>query len=188
MTNGSAPLYLQNEIPTINPNRENLRSEVDIPKIRGLVIYQNSFIPKTIVEYNNLEIKSCKSSETFSNKIARDVDRPCWFLAGKRQPSILHARMRMKCSPLNDDLHTHIHVLSSSECACGYKRENSKHFLLDCPLYNTARKKMLNDLKAIGFKATTSNLLYGNTIYSDEINIEAFKIIQNYLQESNRFE
>ena len=189
MTKGTAPLYLQKEIPIADPNRENLRSESDIPRIRGMVFYQNTFIPKTIVEWNDLDedVKSCDSSDTFTSRITRDIDRPSWFLAGKREPSMLHARMRMKCSPLNDDLHTHIHVLDSSECACGYKKENSKHFLLDCPLYENARKKMLSDLDKLGFKPTTKNLLYGNINYSETTNIEAFIIIQNYIMESKRF-
>ena len=113
-----------------------------------MAILKNTFIPKTITEWNvlNAELKSTESSNTFSRKLMRDTEIPTWFLIGDRETNIWHARMRMRCSSLNDDLHSQIHVIESSECACGYKRENSKHFLLDCPLYTEAREKMLNDL------------------------------------------
>ena len=189
MMNSTAPVYLQNEIPDIDPNHENLRSKNDIPNIRGMAILENTFIPKTIAEWNdlNVELKSTESSETFSRKLSRDSKVPKWFLTGDRVTNIWHARMRMRCSPLNDDLHTQIHVIESSECACGYKRENSKHFLLDCPLFTEAREKMLNDLLPLGFKPTKANLLFGNTDYSELINIQAFKIVQTFLSETKRF-
>ena len=44
MYNGKAPIYLQNEIPIPNRTRDNLQNNDDIPKIRGLVFYENTFI------------------------------------------------------------------------------------------------------------------------------------------------
>ena len=128
MVNGTAPVYLQNEIPDPDPNHEHLRSKDDIPKIRGMAILENTFIPKTIAEWNvlNVELKSTESSDTFGRKLVRDVDVPTWFLVGDREKNIWHARMRMRCSSLNDDLHTQIHVLESSECACGFLSHRSQ--------------------------------------------------------------
>ena len=189
MINGKTPVYLQNEIPAPDPNHEHLRSKDDIPKIRGMVLLENTFIPKTITEWNtlNTETRSSDSSETFCKKITRETEVPSWYLTGDREANMWHARMRMRCSPLNDDLHSQIHVLENSECACGYKKENSKHFLLDCPLYNVAREKMLNNLLPLGFKPTKSNLLFGNSKYSELMNKNAFEIIQTFIRETKRF-
>ena len=187
---GKAPLYLQNEIPIPNPSRDNLRNNDDIPKIRGLVIYQNTFIPKTICDWNDLEdeVKSTESNESFAKRITRDIDIPIWYSRGDRQSNIWHARLRMKCSKLNDDLFSHIHVVEAPTCSCGFRRETAKHFLLDCPLYNNDRAVMLSDLNEIGFKATTKNVLFGNTSYSNDLNCQAVDIIQTYFRATKRFE
>ena len=187
---GKAPTYLQNEIPVANPTRDNLRNNNDIPKIRGLVLYQNTFIPKTICNWNELnnETKEIESEETFARKITRDVDKPIWFTRGDRKSNIWHARLRMKCSKLNDDLYAYIHVVESPTCSCGARRETSKHFLLDCPLYVNDRETMLSELRDIGFKPTTKNLLFGNSCYSDDINCHAVDIIQRFLKATKRFE
>lgn len=107
------------------------------------------------------EVKSIKSSDTFGQKISSTTKIPSWFTRGDRITNTWHARMRMKCSLLNDDLYSHIHVIDSPECSCGFRRETSKHFLLECPLYTGARDVMLSDLALIGFKPTVSNLLFG---------------------------
>ena len=189
MVNGKAPTYLQEEIPDVNPNRENLRNESNIPKIRGMVFYEKTFIPKTIDDWNNLddEIKPVESYNTFADKITRKIETPIWYLIGERTTNMWHARMRMKCSPLNDDLHSHIHVVDTPGCSCGYRRETSKHFLLDCPLYTDERDAMLSELALLGFKPLVKNLLFGDTTYSVETNCKAFTIIQNYLKSTKRF-
>ena len=187
---GKAPTYLQNEIPIPNPTRDNLRNNDDIPKIRGLVIFQNTFIPKTICDWNELpdEVKSSESDDTFAHKVTRDTNIPVWFSRGDRKSNIWHARLRMKCSKLNDDLYSHIHVVDSPSCPCGARRETSKHFLLDCPLYANERALMLSDLSEMGFKPTTKNLLFGNTNYTDAINCQAADIVQTFLNATKRFE
>ena len=188
--NGKTPIYLQNEIPRPNPTRENLRNNDDIPKIRGLVLYENTFIPRTICDWNRLrdEVKDTESEDSFARKITREIDIPTWFSRGDRLCNIWHARLRMKCSKLNDDLYSHIHVVESPTCSCGFRRETSKHFLLDCPLYANERASMLLSLAEIGFKPTTKNLLFGNSIYPDTVNCQAVDIIQKFLKDTKRFE
>ena len=153
-------------------------------------MYQNTFIPKTICEWNALsdDVKSTESNETFANKIRRDIDNPVWFTTGERKSNIWHARLRMKCSKLNDDLYSYIHVVDEPTCSCGARRETSKHFLFDCPLYADDRATMLSNLREIGFKATTKNLLFGNSCYSDAINCQAMDIIQTFFKATKRFD
>ena len=177
-------------MPQPNPTRDNLRSENDTPKICGLVLYQNTFIPKTICDWNKLndEVKSLESEEAFARKVLRDINIPTWFSIGDRKTNIWYARLRMKCSKLNDDLYSHIHVVDSPVCPCGFRRENSKHFFLDCPLYVNERALMLSDLRDIGFKPTTKNLLFGNEMYTEIINKQAVDIVQNFIKATKRFD
>ena len=187
--NGKAPVYLQEEVPVPNPTRENLRSQDDIPKIRGLVIYENTYIPKTICEWNELdnETKTVENSETFAQKLQSDIEIPKWYFQGDRLSNTWHARLRMKCSKLNDDLYSHIHVVDEPTCSCGYRRETSKHYLLDCPLYTRERAQMLFDLEQIGFKPTVKNLLFGNPSYTDEVNCHGMDIVQQFIRTTERF-
>ena len=83
-------------------------------------------------------------------------------------------------------IYSHIHVVDSPSCPCGHMRENNKHFLLECNLFNVERNARLNKLRQIGFQASLSNLLYGNGQYSKECNIQAFNIIQDYIESTGR--
>ena len=62
-----------------------------------------------------------------------------WYYSSDSQKSILHARLRMLCSPLNDQVHSLIHVVESPTCSGRHVRENNKHFLLECPLYEESK-------------------------------------------------
>ena len=136
----------------------------------------------------SIDKKSVESSDTFATKIKRDLTVPSWFQTGERFPSVCHAKMRMMCSPLNDHLFSHIHVIDSPTCACGYRRENNKHFLLDCPLFTNERTLMLTELAALNFRPVTKNLLFGNADYSEEKNIKASKIIQSFIVATGHFD
>ena len=101
---------------------------------------------------------------------------------------MIHARLRMLCSPLNDHLFSHIHVVDNPSCSCGHARENNKHFLFDCPLYINERQMMMQSLQQIGFEQSVHNLLYGDITYSVDKNTKAFIIIQRFIETSGRFD
>ena len=189
IVNGDTPKYLQDVLPAPTANRENLRSEKDVPKIHGMAFFEKTFIPKSITEWNDLdkETKSANTSTTFSKMIKKSHQVPPWFSHGARSANIWHARLRMKCSQLCDDLFSHIHVIDSPACACGFRRETSKHFLLDCPLYTEARDVMISDLHLLNFKPTVSNLLSGCTELPNDINQKAVDIVQRFLVDIKRF-
>jgi len=154
--------------------------------------FQNCFLAKTVNDWNNLDndTKNIISIESFTNHLNKHHSNvPTWFLTGDRSLGILHARLRMLCSPLNDHLYSFIHVADSPDCACGDIRENNRHFLLDWPLYIIERNEMLNNLQILGFEPLLKNLLYGNEIYSENTvtNKTAFNIIQQFIKETKRF-
>ena len=150
---------------------------------------QNSFYPKTIHDWNNLEqsIRDSPSLETFKRKL-RDTKHhpPDWFYSNNRYSN---SRLRMKCSPLNDDLFSQSHhVIESPQCPCGHARETALHFLLECPLFSNERTIMLNELLKINYEPTLSNLLYGDEHKEITTNIKAFELICNFLKETSRFD
>lgn len=190
---GHTPVYLQNSFPQpIGANdRYVLQNEHNFPEIGVRTSsFQNSFIPRTIHDWNNLnkDIKASDTLATFTSKLnTPPLTSPKWYYSGTRILSINHAKLRMLCSPLNDHLFSHIHVIDSPDCLCGHFRENNKHFLIDCPLYLIERNQMFNKLMQIGFQPSLNNILYGNSQYTEECNIMAFSIIQEYIAATGRF-
>ncbi len=109
------------------------------------------------------------------------------YYSGDRRLNFLHARLRMLCSPLNDHLYSLVHVVDNPSCSCGHVRENNKHFILECPLYTNERNNMLRGLDHIEFNPLLNNLLYGDKKCNEEKNIKAFSIVQEYINNTNRF-
>ena len=190
--NEKAPSYLTRTLPEPQPIAYNLRNADNVKNIRGrTVAFDNSFFPKTIKEWNDLpdKFKEAPSSESFSARMDSNKKKvPNWYTTGIRRPSILHARLRMLCSPLNDHLYSLIHVVDSPACQCGHARENNKHFLLHCPLYVNERTEMLAKLELLEFQPTLMNLLFGNEAYEENININAFQAVQEFILKSERFQ
>ena len=89
---------------------------------------------------------------------------------GDRKTSVIHARMRMLCSELNDHIFSHIHVVDSPACKYGHLRENNKHYFLECCMYVNERTELFNKLAQIKFTPTVTNLLNGSEKYSEEKN------------------
>ena len=129
---------------------------------------------------------------SFKSKLKKKKDTkhdpPDWFYCGERRLSIYHSRMRMMCSPLNDHLFSHIHVVDSPQCPCGNPRETAKHFLLVFPLYIIERNEMLTKLQELNFQPLLKNLLYGILTLSIDTNCKAFCIIQNFIKKTSRFD
>jgi hypothetical protein len=67
---------------------------------------------------------------------------PKTFEVGARYPSVLHTRLRLGNSTLNDDLFRH-NCKSSPTCACACHRETTENYLLHCPLWDTYRSIFL---------------------------------------------
>ena len=74
-----------------------------------------------------------------------------WYYTSDQQQSILHARLSMLCSPLNDHLYSLNHVQDSRTCSRRHVWENNKH-VLECPFHTNERNQMINDIKALGFE------------------------------------
>ena len=113
---------------------------------------------------------------------------PDWFYCGERYISIIHARMRMLCSPLNDHSFSHIHVVDSPACDCGHSRESIKHYFLECPMYITDRDVLLMTLQSLHFVPSLTNILYGDKALSPVTNTKAFACIHVFMKCTKRFD
>ena len=189
-----SPVYLTQTIPQVNAIADyNLRNADALPGFNArTTAFQHSFFPQTISDWNKLEseVRNAASLQLFKSKISKDTKKhpPDWYYHGERRLSLLHARMRMLCSPLNDHLHSHIHVLDSPQCPCGHARETSKHFLMDCPLYAIEREALIDTLEGGNFPFTIQNLLFGSPKQSPESNRRAFEAVQNFIKNTTRFD
>ena len=190
MITGISPSYLSDLLP--RTVEHNLRNQGDfyLPQARTSTLH-DSFIHKTARDWNELDndTKSAGTLAAFSNKLNKDqVRAPRWYYVGERHHSALHARLRMLCSPLNDHLFSHIHVIDDPACACGHARENNRHFFLECPLYTNQRDVLMDSLHRIDFDTKLTDLLYGSSEYNCSKNTEAFKLIQVYIKDTGRFD
>ena len=188
MVTKTTPSYLSTLVPrTVHQvSQRNLRTgqNLQVPRSRT-VLYSNSFIPKTIRDWNALpnNLKNSPSLNSFKLELNRDLPKiPKYYLSGDRKAQILHTRLRLGCSSLNSDLFNN-HVSNTDRCICG-SQETAKHFLLECPKYIDTRNTTINSLN-IAYDLDI--LLKGCPLFSDEINERIFLAVQNFITQSNRF-
>jgi len=91
-----------------------------------------------------------------------------YFLYGSysRKGQILHARLRMRNSSLNDLLF-HCNLSNTKLCARG-QLETTKHYLLEYPHYTALR---LRTIAILPFQINIDILLHGGELLSDEEHI-----------------
>ena len=131
---------------------------------------------------NNSSIRCNPSKFTLKNYINRDTKKvPTYYNTGCRKGQILHARLRLNCSGLNEHLFQK-HIVLSSLCKCG-KVESSKHYLLECHNYRLIRTQTIYTLPIYNVQTLVS----GSELISDEENENIFKVVQRFILETGRF-
>ena len=102
-----------------------------------------------------------------------------YFLYGSRKGQILHARLRMRSSSLNDHLF-HCNLSNTELCACG-QIETAKQYLLECPNYTALR---LRTISTLPFQINND---YGGELLISEENILMNQQTLTFILESKRF-
>jgi hypothetical protein len=142
MYHGHAPSYLCDLLPPMVRDVTNYpvrnRNDYAVPRCR-LSLYQSSFIPFVINFWNSLDndTRNTRTSDSFKITLKSKVvlaKIQGHFLIGDRRHNILYARLRRSCSPLKYDLFRS-NIITDSKCICGFTREDTSHFLLNCRLY-----------------------------------------------------
>ena len=190
--NNLVPLYLQNIAPNIRSTISGYATRnsmnYSLPKCR-LEIFNKSFIPDTVRNWNNLSshTREATSIKSFKKCLQSTVENPPrYFSFGKRFFNIIHTRLRHNCI-LNSDLFR-CNLVDNPNCSCGLT-EDAYHLFFVCKKYNTARHCLMNKLLSFNdiFIIDVHLLLWGNESLSDVQNIQLFKVIHSFLDECGRF-
>lgn len=188
--NKLCPEYLYDCLPPMvsDVNDYNLRDRENyiLPRCR-LRTHEKSFIPSTCALWNNLD-RSIKNSPTvlsFKNNIKPDIYKtPEYYDEGSRKLNVLHTRLRHQCSSLNADLFR-INIVDNPKCHCGFEYEDVIHYMLECPLYQTDRIVLTENLQNVDMNIET--LLFGNLLYSFETNSKIFQNVRTFIRNTKRF-
>ena len=187
------PSYINDLIPTIVGVQSdyNLRNRHNISNIATrTTLFKKSCIPSTIDMWNSLDINIRQNPTLCGFKNAVKSISPTdkivpHYLHGNRYLSVLHARLRNKCSNLNEDLY-HNYLSINPYCSCSGDCENASHFFFTCIKYKEQRQKLLNTVLKYT-DASLSVLLYGDRSLSLVDNINIVEAVQPFIQNTKRF-
>ena len=82
-------------------------------------------------------------------------------------------------------------------CTCSHGKEDTEHYLLFCPLYQSTRYELFgklsfsNIISLVTFISptyTSQLLLFGSTLYSDNINRKILEATIDFVVSSKRFD
>ena len=150
-------------------------------------LYQNSFLPSVIKEWNALPIEARHADSIASFKRYLNRDRqilPKYLFVGNRKEQIYHARLRRNCSSLNHHLFLK-NISESPSCRCG-SVENTHHYFLICPFYTNIRTELIETLSPL-CKISVKTLLHGDASLPFDINKDIVKAVQTFILRSDRF-
>ncbi len=101
---------------------------------------------------------------------------------------IVIAQLRIGFSVLNSHLFNK-GCVESPLCLCGNVCEDTKHFLMICPLYGNIRTTLLTRLQQLNLHVPINHklLLYGNTRLTSDTDLLIQEHLSAYLIESKRF-
>ena len=192
MLNNLVPNYLSLLVSRPRQNHYVLRDNKRIPTINAKTnIYMNSFLPKTVSNWNALphHTKLATSPESFKNKINKRTKPPTYYNIGVRRGQIIHAKLRMQCSDLNHYL-VERHILENRRCPqCGSLSETPEHYLLQCPKYAVQKNEMKNKLDSLSLNIVIDSdlLLFGSKEIDNIKNKQIMETVIKFILASKRF-
>ena len=188
--NKESPNYLWELVPSSIGDRHShfTRQVENIVNVRTRTnFYSEYFLPATINMWNNLplDVRKSTSLSIFKNKlVTRSKETPKYYYVGTRKGQILHARLRMNSSSLNEHLFLR-NLVDSPKCTCGHV-ESTYHFLFECYKYDQLRYSTIHTLN-LNQPVDVNLLLYGSDLLTLDENINVFNLVQKYIVQSKRF-
>jgi hypothetical protein len=188
---GIAPKYLQDILTTYrnHPIGYILRYRADHVSPFTKQISRNSFFHIGISLWENLpeNARIKPSLNSFKSHLKKDYPkRNIRYYYGSRWPQVHHARLRMGCSKLHDDLANKLHVIDNPACDCGYHCENVQHFFMECNRYDRQRRTLFLKVSVV-CQPTVQVLLHGDADLSAGQNGLILDAVHEYLTASDRF-
>ena len=189
MSNNSVPDYLSDLVPVTvgNATRYNLRRSQDIQNIHcRTTLYQSSFLPSVIRDWNSLsdETRQSPSVSAFKNSIFRKQHIPRHFYHGDRKSQVYLSRLRTNCSSLNYDLYSK-NMTDSPLCTCGLV-ENTTHYFLQCNRYIAPRAVLFQRILPFS-DVSLPVLLNGDQALTDAQNTQVVDAVYEYIRATKRF-
>jgi hypothetical protein len=194
ITHNITPKYLTDLFPETVSNLTEypLRNALDFQIINQRTeLFSKSFIPSAISLWNSIDnnIRSLdtlsKFKSTIKNSLFNVNQIPEYFHIGSRFYSVIHTRLRNRCSNLNHDLFcNHLHV--NGNCKCGAEREDSEHYFFKCRYYAHYRISLFRSLHHL-HPLCLNLLLFGSPNLNAEENRNIFLAVQKFIKDSNRF-
>ena len=148
-------------------------------------MFNNSFFPSSVRLWNQIPLhvrhaQHISIFENYLNKRYKSPDKYKFYFFGNRYTSILHSRLRMGCSQLNNHLHK-IGIRESSTCACGDDNEDTFHYFFLCSNYNSIRVDLHETVIRIA-PFTLKTLLMGSDQCSELENKTIFKAAYIFIE------
>ena len=163
--------------------------------------YKNSYIPASIIAWNDLPVNltDSHSVQTFKAKLKSylfNPTTPVYYSYGERLTSIFHTRLRLGHSSLSFDLFQH-GLNTSKRCECGHNQEDTIHCFFHCVRYAAPRLELLASISTItrqNYRNTANSnkllldiLLFGSSQLTLNKNLAIFKAVQLFFSKSRRF-
>ena len=187
--NNNVPEYLTNLLPNTvaSSTSYNLRNQNNL-RIDNYRLTQtsNSFFPSSSRSWNQLEdeTRQAPSLNTFKTMITSTSNLNPFFTYGRRKENILHCRLRNRSSELKYDLFK-ANLINYKSCQCGHPCEDSYHYFIKCPIYNTCRQELKHNLENNNF--TLKILIEGDSTLSKEENEKICLSTQKFIKCTKRF-
>jgi hypothetical protein len=177
MTKNLTPHYISCLVPQAfaNIHDYNTRNASALPVVRTWTsLYYNSFIPSSVrlwsLQPDNIRLSPSIQALKYSLK-SNISSKPFYYYTGRRLGQILHSRLRMQCSSLNQDLYRK-NIVYSPNCICG-STEFTTHYLFHCLRYTAQRQMYINSIN-VPINLTTEILLFGSPKLAPNRNVELF--------------
>ena len=147
------PAFIKSTIPNTRqqstPRILRNASAKSLPIARTTTYYK-SFIPSSTRIWNTLPetVRTNSNNATFKKYLVELIVPPCpplYFFQGTKTGNLLHTKLRLNVSRLNAHLFS-LQKTDSPSCFCGHFSENTKHFLLTCPLHHAQRAVLYHSL------------------------------------------
>ena len=165
-----------------------------------MYFFKNSFLPPTVIEWNNLD-KSIRSSESFAlfKKSILQFIPPAPYRTFNCHKPIgikLMTRLRLGLNHLRDHKFKHNFLdCLNPICCCGKDIETTVHYLLHFAIFSDEGSYFFNNILSIGENVLSGSdsrisetLLFGISSFNDTENTSFLNTTIDYILSTKRFD
>ena len=151
--------------------------------------YSNSFIPKTLRDWNSLDtdVRCAPSISLFKRLIHPPLVPTAPIIESPRFVSIIYTKLKNECSSLNSHLHR-VNLIPSPLCACGTGVEDNFHYFFNCPYYDVQRFRLMDELDYLGLSVfSIPTILSWNLHLDPNILFAIQSCVYKFILDTRRF-